>query len=141
MSENFKRLNSTSSESEKESLQSGKDGAGIKLGWFTGLVLPSFVILLAGSLFEAKPQPKCDRYFYSAVHACIRDLKSNPKNHIDSDEISEIQLTDIQYQLVQLGVGLDRVELSARQLDRLRLACEQQGYRYIKLIPGLEKCR
>lgn len=141
MSKNFKRLSSTSIEGETESLQSGEDGAVIKLGWLTGLVVPGLVLLLASSLFEAKPQPKCDGYFDSAVLACIRDLNQNPKSHIDSDEMIEIQLTDFQYLLVQSGVSLDRVGLSAGQQDRLRLACERQGYRYVKLILGLEKCR
>jgi len=121
--------------------QSAGETTRLTLGWFTGLVVPSLALIFSHSMFESRPQPSCAAFFFSAVHACLRDLSENPQSHINSDEMGEVQLTDIQYQLVKMGLSLDRVGLSASQRGSLRKACLGQGYRQVKHFPGFAECR
>jgi hypothetical protein len=135
----------TSSSSEPESADNQaefvkEDFGYVNLGWFTGIIGPCLLFLLAGSMFKEEPRPNCEAEFVAVVLACLSDVNNNPTNELNSLILERINLTSLQYQLLQSGTTLDRVGLSANQKNNLRTACLNRGYRYTSHI-SFSPCR
>lgn len=105
----------------------------VEIRWFTGLILPSVLILMTQSIFEERPEPSCESDFMTQVVSCIREVTANPSERLDSLELEAVKLTDLQYELVKAGFPLDRIGLNATQKNGLREGCLAKGYRFVFL--------
>ena len=89
-----------SSSQTESSAPSSFEGGGksfVEIRWFTGLILPSVLILMTQSIFEERPKPSCESDFMTQVVSCMREVTANPSERLDSLELEAVKLTDLQY--------------------------------------------